>query len=114
MIMNIIYTMIGIGILLTILLLIKKSRKNYTNRSINKTTGSVSLAAIILAKEFGDTLESVIAELVASGHSRDDIAKIATDLAAVKVMAKHGVTKEIMVQAIEEYAKEQSLKNANY
>lgn len=110
---KIILTMLCIGMLVAIVIFTKRSRKNIATRSFsNNSSDLFSLSEIILAKEFGDTLENETAELVASGHSRDNIAEIATELAAAKVMVKHGVSKEIILRAIERYAREQKYKSA--
>jgi hypothetical protein len=110
---KIILAMLCIGMLVAIVIFAKRSRKNIATRSFSNNSSELfSLSEIILAKEFGDTLEIEIAELVASGHSQDNIAQIATELAAAKVMVKHGVTKEVMIRSIERYAREQKFKNA--
>jgi hypothetical protein len=109
---KIILAMLCVGMLVAIVIFVKRSRKNIGTRAFSNNSSELfSLSEIILAKEFGDTLENEIAELVASGHSRDNVAQIATELAAAKVITKHGITKEIMIRAIERYAREQKFKN---
>lgn len=90
----------------------KRSQKAKATRSYSNTaTSSFSLTAVILAKEFGETIESEIAELVAAGNSREDIAQLATENAAKKIMVKHGIGQDTMVQVMEEYARELRFKD---